>query len=109
MTVGLVCTTLGQVFAGLSYRIWQLYLSQGILFGLGVGCVFIPAIPILGQWFNKRRALAFGIGTGGSGVGGLVFSITTRAAIENISLKWAYIIKCVFALPDTCSSARHLT
>lgn len=57
MTIGLIGTTLGQVFAGLSQQIWQLYLSQGLLFGIGVGCIFIPSIPILGQWFDKRRLI----------------------------------------------------
>lgn len=55
MLTGSLGTALGLIFAGLSKRIWQLYLAQGILFGFSLGWVFIPAVPLMGQWFDKRR------------------------------------------------------
>lgn len=45
-----------------------------------------------------HRAVAFGFATGGSGGGGLVFSLTTRAAIQNLGIKWAYIINGLISL-----------
>ena len=82
---------LGSGFIAASYAtlIWQLYLSQGVLVGLGVGFVYIPTIPVLSQWFDKRRSLANGITAAGSGVGGLIFSLTTGAMINNLGHEWA--------------------
>lgn len=72
-----------------SGAIWQLYLSQGILVGFGVGFISIPSMAILPQWFDKKRSLANGIGSAGSGVGGLIFSFGTQAMIDHISLAWS--------------------
>lgn len=36
-----------------------------------------------------------GIATAGSGAGALVLSITTRLAIQHISLRWAFIINAL--------------
>jgi MFS family permease len=70
------------------------------MFGMGMGLLFVSAAPLPNQWFNKRRALAMGICAGGSGAGGLLFSICTNLMIENISLAWAFRITaiCIFAV-----------
>ena len=60
-----------------------------MLVGAGVGFVSIPCIAILPQWFDKRRSLAGGISSAGSGIGGLIFSFATQAMIENVSLAWS--------------------
>lgn len=37
--VGLIVYIVGQVLAGLSTKIWELFLTQGLLFGIGMGLV----------------------------------------------------------------------
>ncbi|KAK5069364.1 hypothetical protein LTR51_008614 [Lithohypha guttulata] len=82
---------LGSGFIAASYATltWHLYLSQGALVGLGVGFVYIPTIPVLSQWFDKRRSLANGITAAGSGIGGLIFSLATGAMVDNLGHEWA--------------------
>jgi Major Facilitator Superfamily. len=75
MLLGLGLLASGYVSASFSQRIWQLYLSQGVLIGFGVGFIYIPSIPVLSQWFDKKRSLANGISAAGSGIGGLIFSL----------------------------------
>ncbi|KAK3601159.1 hypothetical protein CHS0354_019158 [Potamilus streckersoni] len=41
---------------------------------MGFGFVYLPAIVMVGQYFEKRRALATGIAVCGSGFGGFVFA-----------------------------------
>ena len=79
----------GFVAASFATRIWHLYLCQGCLVGLGVGFLYIPCIAILSQWFSRRRSLANGISAAGSGIGGLMFSLSTGAMIRTISLAWS--------------------
>ena len=89
MILGSLLLTSGFISASFATKIWHLYLSQGVLVGAGVGFVSIPCIAILPQWFDKRRSLAGGISSAGSGIGGLIFSFATQAMIDNISLAWS--------------------
>ena len=89
MILGALLLASGFISASFATKIWHLYLSQGVLVGAGVGFVSIPCIAILPQWFDKRRSLAGGISTAGSGIGGLIFSFATQAMIDNISLAWS--------------------
>ena len=67
--VGAALVTVGMVMTGLCGGYWQLVLAQGVVVGLGSGCLFLPSIAVLPQWFVKRRALATGVGSSGSAVG----------------------------------------
>lgn len=90
MLIGIALQTLGFICASFVHRVWQLYLTQGILVGLGIGFIFVPATPILSQWFSTKRSLATGIGSAGSGIGGLIFSFGISSIIQNVSLAWAF-------------------
>ena len=98
MTAGCLMFAGGFVGASFAKQIWQLYLSQGLLIGLGIGSLFIPATAVLPQWFLKRRSLAGGLASCGSGFGGLAFSLGTAAMIEQISLAWSLRITGLIAL-----------
>jgi MFS family permease len=89
MYFGVVCQSAGYICASFATRIWHLYLSQAVLVGLGMGLLFIPSVQVTSQWFDKKRSMANGINSAGSGVGGIIFSFATGAAIRNISLGWA--------------------
>ncbi|KAJ2769510.1 hypothetical protein IWQ56_002523 [Coemansia nantahalensis] len=89
----------GLFSASYSHRIWQLCLSQGLLFGLGVCLTWIPAASSPSSWFKKNRGLATGITHMGLGIGGLVFSPLTRFLLEKTgtagSLRWLALIALV--------------
>lgn len=89
MVFGVFSLAGGFISASFAVKAWQLYLSQGALVGIGVGCVYIPSVPILSQWFSKRRSLANGITSAGSGIGGIIFSLSTNRMIANVSLGWS--------------------
>jgi hypothetical protein len=58
----------------------------------------VPCQPLLAHWFDKRLALAQGLSNAGSGVGGLIFSNTTRLAIETVGLKYSLVINGLISL-----------
>uniref|UniRef100_A0A093VQ93 Putative transporter MCH2 n=1 Tax=Talaromyces marneffei PM1 TaxID=1077442 RepID=A0A093VQ93_TALMA len=64
-----------------------------IMVGAGVGFLFVSTVPIISQWFWKKRSFAQGITAGGSGIGGLIFSASISPMIQNISLAWALRIQ----------------
>lgn len=73
----------GLFLAAASPSIWHVYLSYGLLLGLGVGCCFLPSNAAVGQWFTKRRGLATGIAVSGSGVGSVVMAPIASRLIES--------------------------
>lgn len=79
----------GLVAASFATKTWHLYLSQGVMQGLGISLVFIPANAALPQWFKKRRGIANGVFTAGSGLGGIIFSFTIQALIDSLGIAWA--------------------
>jgi MFS family permease len=98
MFTGMLLQCAGFISASFATRIWQLHISQGVLIGCGIGCLYIPALPILSQWFLKRRSLANGISAAGSGVGGACFTWGTEAIIQRWGISWALRITGLIAL-----------
>lgn len=97
MIAGALVQSAGLICASFSTRIWQLFISQGILFGLGMGMLFIPSYGIISQWFLKRRAFANGIAMAGAGLGGFTYSLSAGAMIHNFGVPWTYRVISVVA------------
>jgi MFS family permease len=97
--IGVFLQTVALLGASWSKEIWQLFLSQGVCFGWGMGFLFVASVPIIPQWFDKKRSFANSISAAGSGIGGLIYSLATNAMIENVGLGWAFrilaIVSCV--------------
>jgi MCP family monocarboxylic acid transporter-like MFS transporter 10 len=49
-----------------------MYVTYGLLFGVGSSFSFVSSIVVLGDYFHKRLALVNGLATSGSGVGSLI-------------------------------------
>ncbi|KAI4667859.1 uncharacterized protein J4E88_010111 [Alternaria novae-zelandiae] len=97
MCCGLILQLGGFIAASFATRVWQLHLSQGVLIGCGIGFLYIPCLPVLSQWFDRKRSLANGISAAGSGVGGAAFTWGTEAIIRRYSIGWALRITGIIA------------
>lgn len=97
LLLGVFFETVSLIGASFSTQIWQLFLSQGVCFGWGMGFLFVGSVGVVPQWFTKRRSLANGIATGGSGLGGMMYSLATNAMIQSIGLGWAFRILGILA------------
>ncbi|KAK0475833.1 major facilitator superfamily domain-containing protein [Armillaria novae-zelandiae] len=96
--IGTCIMCIGLVSASFSTHVWHLYLTQGVLFGVGSGFAFIPAVCIPSQWFTKHRGLATGIAASGYGVGGLLLSPLTQRLIDLMGFRWALRITGLMTL-----------
>jgi MFS family permease len=90
LSFGIALETSGLIGASFASNIWQLFLSQGIAFGLGMGFLFVGSVGIPPQWFTTKRSLANGISSSGSGFGGLLYSLAAGAMIKSIGLAWCF-------------------
>ncbi|KAK1778839.1 MFS general substrate transporter [Copromyces sp. CBS 386.78] len=93
--IGVVFEAGSFIGASFSTHAWQLLLSQGICFGIGLGFCFTATVGVVPQWFNKRRSFANALATGGSGFGGLTYALGANAMISNLGLEWAFRILAI--------------
>jgi len=83
---GLIFGT-GFSLAGFSTEnIITLYLTYGVLCGIGIGFVYGCAVPNSVKWFPDKRGLAGGIIASGFGGGAVIFTPLFRGAVESIGL-----------------------
>ncbi|KAL7817706.1 MFS general substrate transporter [Trichoderma gracile] len=104
LIVGAVMEAGALIGASFAKQSWQLFLSQGLLFGWGCSFLYIGTIGIIPQWFARRKGIANGIAAAGSGIGGLIYSLSTEAMISNFSVAWAFRITaiCTAAVNIVC-------
>ncbi|KAJ5573449.1 MFS-type transporter dbaD [Penicillium hispanicum] len=79
----------GLMMASLSTKFWQLILAQGICVGLSAGCLFVPSIALLPQYFRRKRGLANGLAASGSSIGGVVYPIMFDQLQHKVGFPWA--------------------
>ncbi|GAA5798976.1 hypothetical protein HPULCUR_004385 [Helicostylum pulchrum] len=92
MMIGSTLMALGIILAGFSTEVWHLYLTQGVLFGIGASIVYMAIVSVIPQWFTTRRGTAMGISSAGSGFGGLTLSPMVSSLVEKYGLPWTYRI-----------------
>ncbi|KAI9931613.1 hypothetical protein ASPWEDRAFT_389341 [Aspergillus wentii DTO 134E9] len=104
ISFGALMLPFGLMMTSLSSTFWQLILSQGICIGLGSGCLFVPSVAILPQYFKKRRALANGMAAAGSSIGGIIYPITFSRLQKSIGFPWAARVIGFLAFATCCIS-----
>ncbi|KAJ6603385.1 MFS general substrate transporter [Mycena vulgaris] len=68
---------------------YQIFLSQGVGMGLGLGCTYLPSATIAVHHFARRRGLASGIALSGGALGSTVFPIMLNHLIPRIGFAGA--------------------
>ena len=67
-------------------KLWWLYLSYGLIGGIGLGFGYIVPVAVLVKWFPDRRGLITGIAVGGFGAGALVTAPLATHLIQSVGV-----------------------
>ncbi|CEH12521.1 Monocarboxylate transporter [Ceraceosorus bombacis] len=98
VTLGSLLVVFGMMMTSLCTAYWQAILAQGLVVGVGAGCLFVPAVSIVATYFDKKRALAVGIVTAGSSIGGVVYPIIFIRLVDKLGFAWTTRIIAFIAL-----------
>ncbi|CAG8206627.1 unnamed protein product [Penicillium salamii] len=94
----------GLMMTSLATKYWQLILSQGVCIGLAAGCLFVPSVAILPQYFRAKRGLANGFAASGSSIGGVVYPIMFDQLQKKVGFAWATRALGFVCFGTTCIS-----
>ncbi|KAB8339045.1 hypothetical protein FH972_021981 [Carpinus fangiana] len=70
-----------------------IWLTQGLVVGLGMSTFFVSSSQIAATWFVKRKAVAVGIVASGASIAGLIYPLMTKFLITEIGFNNA--VRCV--------------
>src|SRR6266513_3650699 len=76
----------GVFLASFSQSLSWLYLTYGVIGGIGLGFSYIVPVAVLVKWFPDRRGLITGIAVGGFGAGALVTAPVATRLIQSVGV-----------------------
>ncbi|CAB3367154.1 Hypothetical predicted protein [Cloeon dipterum] len=98
-------TILGAVLGAIGFSVSYfadsvtfLYLSYGIVGGVGFGLIYVPAVIAVGFYFERWRALATGIAVCGSGIGTFLMAPLSTYLIDTYDWKVALLVQAGIVL-----------
>ena len=77
---------LGVGLASLRRILWVLYLSFGLLGGLGRGLGYIVPVAVLVKWFPDRRGLATGLAAAGFAAGAVLGAPVAETLVASVGV-----------------------
>jgi MFS family permease len=80
-SAGMALIALGLLATSWATSLLAVYVSYGLLVGLGIALVYTPSIASVQPWFTIRRGLAGGIASSGVGAGTLLLPVLVAMGI----------------------------
>src|ERR1700710_758993 len=72
ITIGCLLSGLGWIGAAYAVSLTSLYLTYGLLCGIGTGIVYVGIIGLVVRWFPDKRGFATGLVAAGYGFGAIL-------------------------------------
>ncbi|CAJ0555014.1 Ff.00g135270.m01.CDS01 [Fusarium sp. VM40] len=87
--IGSFLHVFGLMMTSISKEYYQILLSQSFCSATGCSFLFYAPLAAVGTWFLRHRAIAFGIVTAGSSLGGVALPIMVNRLVVRIGFGWA--------------------
>jgi MFS family permease len=82
----------GMALASRITEVWHLYLTFGLLGGVGLGAFYVPLNSTATRWFTARSGLAVAIVSTGNGLGILIMSPLARMLISAVGWRATFLL-----------------
>jgi OFA family oxalate/formate antiporter-like MFS transporter len=91
VAIGSVILGIGFVLSGFISSKGGLYLTYGLIAGIGGGMVYLPPIATAPKWWPDRKALATGFAVVGLGLGSFIMGPLATYIINSPTMGWRYV------------------
>jgi OFA family oxalate/formate antiporter-like MFS transporter len=108
VTIGGVLIGLGMILSSYTTSLLWLYVSYGILLGLGIGFAYGAPIATCSKWFPDKKGLITGMVVFGFGGGAILFAPLWTFLINNYSWQYNFLVSGLLFMVLTITSAQIL-
>jgi OFA family oxalate/formate antiporter-like MFS transporter len=91
ITIGCLLSGLGWIGAAYAGSLTNLYLTYGLLCGIGTGIVYVGIIGLVVRWFPDKRGFATGLVAAGYGFGAILTTFPIDMIMQSSGYKTALI------------------
>ncbi|GFZ52416.1 hypothetical protein JCM24511_10189 [Saitozyma sp. JCM 24511] len=98
IAAGTFSLALGFCILSLCTRYWQMFIVHATLIAWGCNLLFICPMGVLGQWFMRRRGLAFGLMSTGSSLGAVIWPLLLANLPDKIGFAWTTRVMALLTL-----------
>jgi MFS family permease len=96
---------IGNVLAGLGTPVYGapwLYVTYGVIGGVGAGMAYITPLAVVSKWFPERRGLAGGLVVGGFGLGAFIYNqwVPRLASFHAFAVHAGHVIAARLSAPN---------
>jgi MFS family permease len=92
-----IFTGAGLLLTGYVNSPWQIFLTYGLLLGIGGGPTYIVTNSIVMRTIHKRQGLAIGLVNSGEGLGIIMMAPLATALIASLDWQMAYVVIGIIA------------
>ena len=83
LAIGAVLTGASWILAANAQSVPGLYLTYGLLGGIGTGIIYIGVVGLMVKWFPDRRGLATGVVAAGYGMGAMLTTFPISSSLAS--------------------------
>jgi len=99
---GAIVSCIALLLSTLSTNIFVLMIVYGVIGGFGFGMIYLPAVVIVGDYFDSKRSLATGIAVCGSGIGSFVLPPLANHILSYFG-SWTSVILTFAVMSLSCT------
>ena len=92
ISIGAILTGSSWIFAAYARDILSIYLSYGVLGGIGTGIIYVGVVGLMVRWFPDRRGMAAGMVAAGYGFGAAITTFPISTMINKSGYEHTLII-----------------
>lgn len=107
-TIGGVALGFGMILSKFTNSLIWLYLSYGVVGGLGIGLTYVTPITTCTKWFPDKRGLVSGLAVFGFGAGSIVFAPLWTFLIGSLGWRSTFLVTGTLFMSLVLPSAQLL-
>lgn len=84
LSIGAILTGASWVLSASAHSVTQLYLTYGLLGGIGTGVIYVGVVGLMVRWFPRQRGFAVGMVAAGYGFGAILTTFPISSSLAAV-------------------------